>query len=145
MTEKTKPRGRGRPAYKPTLQTRKKVEMFLACGMSHEQIAAAIQIDRDTFAKHFAEEIQTGRGRARARILAMLVKSAQGGNVSAQKRLEEMSRLADAAAELEKATEAPTAREPNAGKKKQAEADAAATVNTPAGDWGEDLNPHSVN
>lgn len=32
-----------------------------------------------------------------------------------------------------------------AGKKKAAQDDAAATVNTPAGDWGDDLNPHAIN
>ena len=144
MTEKQKQK-RGRPTYKPTAKARHDVEMFLACGMTHDQISAALKIDSDTFKKHFASEIDTGRGRARARILAMLLKSAKAGNVSAQKKLEEMSRLADASAEIEAATATPAAREPNAGKKKQAEAEAAATVNTPAGDWGDDLNPHSVN
>lgn len=142
MTEKQKQK-RGRPTYKPTAKARQDVEMFLACGMSFEQISAALAIDPDTFKKHFAGEIETGRGRARARILAMLVKSAKAGNVSAQKKLEEMSRLSDAVAEIEAQPEAP--RTPAAGKKEQAKAEATATVNQPGHDWGDDLNPNSIN
>lgn len=142
MTEKQKQK-RGRPPYKPTPKARLDVEMFLACGMTHDQIAAALAIDADTFKKHFASEIETGRGRARARILAMLVKSAKAGNVSAQKKLEEMSRLSDAIAEIEAQPEAP--RTPAAGKKQQAQDEAASVVNQPGHEWGDDLNPNSIN
>lgn len=142
MTEKQKQK-RGRPSYKPTAKARHDVEMFLACGMTHDQISAALKIDSDTFKKHFASEIETGRGRARARILAMLLKSAKAGNVSAQKKLEEMSRLSDAVDEIEAQPEAP--RTPAAGKKEQAKAEATDAVNKPGHDWGDDLNPHSVN
>jgi hypothetical protein len=136
---------RGRPAYSPSKQTREQVEMFLACGMSRDQIAAALEISLPTLDKVFATELDNGRARARARILSWLGKAARAGNVTAQKKLEEMSRLADASAEIEAATAAPAARESSAGKKKQAEAEAVATVATPTADWGDDLNPHSVN
>ena len=135
---------RGRPAYSPSKQTREQVEMFLACGMSRDQIAAALEISLPTLDKTFAVELENGRARARARILSWLGKAARAGNVTAQKKLEEMSRLVDAAAAIENAADAP-ARSAPVGKKETAQADAAATLNTPAGDWGEDLNPHSVN
>lgn len=115
--------------------------MFLACGMTHEQIASALSISGPTFVKAFAFEIQTGRGRARARILAMLNKSARSGNVAAQKKLEEMSRLAEAAAAFAQA-DAPEAPR---GKKEQAAAAAKDISSGPVGDWGNDLNPQSVN
>lgn len=137
-------RKRGRPAYSPSKQTREQVEMFLACGMSRDQIAAALEISLPTLDKTFAVELENGRARARARILSWLGKAARAGNVTAQKKLEEMSRLVDAAAEIEVATDAPAKAAP-AGKKQAATAEANATLNQPAGEWGDDLNPHSVN
>ena len=134
---------RGRPAYAPTPQIREQVELFLACGMTHDQISAALAIDSATFKKHFTSEIETGRGRARARILGMLVTSAQGGNVSAQKRLEEMSRLATPAPSFEAAQD--QERAPAKGKKEAAQEKARETVATPSSDWGDDLNPNALN
>lgn len=130
-------RKRGRPPYSPSKAVRENVEMYLACGLTQEQICAALSIDHKTFTKAFAVEIDTGRGKARARVLTWLQKSAKNGNVSAQKKLEEMSRLADAAAEFDRPAKP-------AGKKEQQQADAVAAA---AGDndWGDDLNPHSVN
>lgn len=116
----------------------------MASGCTLEQIAARLHISEPTFRLAYATEIENGRARGRAQIVAMLVKSARGGNVSAQKKLEEMSRLADASAEVEAAV-APAARAPVQGKKEQQKAEATATLNQPTGDWGDDLNPHSVN
>ena len=131
-------RKRGRPAYKPTKQVRENVEMFLSCGMTNEQIATAIGVSHVTFAKAFADEIQNGRGRARARILGWLQKSARSGNVTAQKKLEEMSRLTEAAASFEQQVA------PARGKKEVAQQEAADTL-AGTSEWGDDLNPNSIN
>ena len=135
---------RGRPRHQPTKAQRADVELLMASGCTLEQIAARLHISEPTFRLAYATEIENGRARGRAQIVAMLVKSARGGNVSAQKKLEEMSRLADASAEVETAV-APATRTPVQGKKEQQQAEATATLSQPTGDWGDDLNPHSVN
>ena len=136
---------RGRPRHQPTKAQRAEVELLMASGCTLEQIAARLHISEPTFRLAYASEIENGRARGRAQIVAMLVKSARGGNVSAQKKLEEMSRLADAAAEVDKATTQPERRTPAAGKKQVAQDEAKDLLNGPAPDWGDDLNPHAVN
>lgn len=120
MTEK---RTRGRPPFKPTTAHRKTVEQMRYCGEPIAVIARAVGIDEDTLKKHFAEELADGHAKRRREVIGLMFTSARNGNVSAQKRLEEMG------AGLDKVREAP--QEPAAqrvGKKEAAKADADAAV-----------------
>lgn len=101
MTEKPKSRkGRrkpGRPPYRATIEQRRIVEEMKFCGESENVIARALGIDVDTMRKHFAEELADGHAQRRKEVIGLLFQSARGGNVSAQKKLEEMGRIAGAA------------------------------------------------
>lgn len=107
--------GRGRPQFKPTSALRRKVEELLTGGMSKDECARAIGCSTPTLEKHFEEELANGIAKKRAEVIGLLFKSARKGNVTAQKKLEEMSRVSGAA-------EAVTGREPKAprlGKKEE--------------------------
>ncbi len=101
MTEKRKPakssRPRGRPPYKPTIEARQTVEEMKFCGESDNTIARALGIDPDTLRKHFPDELADGHAQRRKEVIGLLFSSARSGNVSAQKKLEEMGRAAGAA------------------------------------------------
>lgn len=104
MTEKPKARKRpskgGRPPYRPSIEDRQTVEQMKFVGESDNTIARALGIDPDTLRKHFADELADGHAQRRKEVIGLLFKSARDGNVSAQKKLEEMGRVAaaDAAA-----------------------------------------------
>jgi hypothetical protein len=51
----------GRPSHVPTKATIAKVEDFLRAGFRHSVIAKYLQIDQDTFSKHYAEPIRLAR------------------------------------------------------------------------------------
>jgi predicted transcriptional regulator len=106
---------RGRPAFKPTPALRRKVEELVSCGMSQDDVARAMGISTPTLVKHFEDELANGTAKKRAEIIGMLYKAAKGGNVTAQRKLEEMSRVAGAA-EAIKGREKKT---PEPGKKEQ--------------------------
>ncbi|TPJ60836.1 hypothetical protein [Mesorhizobium sp. B2-6-1] len=138
---------RGRPQWKPTAAIRRTVEEMRSCGESEATIARSLGIDADTLRKHCADELDNGFSHRRREVIGLLYKSARGGNVTAQKRLEEMTRLAGAAAEFDdKQKQAgPTApqpvatRSPKRGKKEVQREDAFhAGTNS---EWGEDLAP----
>lgn len=102
MTEKPKrpktpARRPGRPAYRATIEQRRTVEEMKFCGESDNTIARALGIDPDTLRKHFPDELADGHAQRRKEVIGMLFASARGGNVSAQKKLEEMGRTAAAA------------------------------------------------
>jgi len=84
-----KPRGKahGRPAFKPTDDDRKTVELMCAVGIPHEGIARCIQggIDDKTLRKHFPEELETAAIRANTKVAGSMFQSAISGNVAAQK------------------------------------------------------------
>jgi AcrR family transcriptional regulator len=126
---------RGRKPFRVTKALRSKVELLVCTGMSHEAIAHAIGCTPPTLYKHFGDELAHGRARKRAEIIAMLQRSARAGNVSAQKKLEEMSRLADAQAAFDQ----PPAAKPEKLGKKEAAAAAARNVGAGGGEWGDDL------
>lgn len=112
MTEKPKTRKRtsrgGRPAYRPSLEDRQTVEQMKFVGESDNTIARALAIDPDTLRKHFADELADGHAQRRKEVIGLLFESARGGNASAQKKLEEMGRIAGAAdAVKERETRAP--------------------------------------
>jgi len=101
MTEKPKTRKRtstgGRPPYRPSLEDRQTVEEMKFVGESDNTIARALGVDPDTLRKHFADELADGHAQRRKEVVGLLFKSARDGNVSAQKKLEEMGRVAGAA------------------------------------------------
>ncbi|GBD48089.1 hypothetical protein [Methylopila sp. Yamaguchi] len=88
---------RGRPAFKPTLALRRTVEQLVSVGESHESVARAVGCSRETLEKHFVDELATGASRKRREVVDLLYKSARAGNVSAIKKLEEMTGAASAA------------------------------------------------
>jgi predicted RNA-binding Zn ribbon-like protein len=108
----------GRPEFRPTPRIRQKVEQLIGCGMSQDAVARAIGISTPTLVKHFAEELANGVATKRSEIIGMLFKSAKSGNVTAQKKLEEMNRLAAAAEAMAGLPEQPPKAEPM-GKKAQ--------------------------
>lgn len=76
------------------------VEEMKFCGESDNTIARALRIDPDTLRKHFADELADGHAQRRREVIGLLFESARNGNVSAQKKLEEMGRVAGAAARV---------------------------------------------
>jgi hypothetical protein len=124
---KSKPK-RGRPALRVTRPMRESVERWRASGMSEEDIALALKITRPTLRKHFRLELKTGHAVKRARAIDLIWQTAELGNVSAQRKLIDMTKVVeDPATPLERAAD------PNAppklktiakGKKAQAEDDA---------------------
>lgn len=131
---------RGRPPFAPTTAQRRQVGELLACSMSKKDIARVLGIHEETLEKHFGEELATGAAKRRAEVIGLLFKNARAGNVSAQKKLEEMSGQAVAAASFDQPEAgrraAPPAAKPKG--KKEAAAEAALTAGQ-GSDWGEDL------
>lgn len=138
------PKKRGRPLFKPTVAHRRKVEQMMSCGDHKTTIARAIGISVPTLELHFAEELDNGWAKKRAELIDMLWKSAKKGNVTAQRTLENMTRLVGAAADFERQLPdgepaAPAPRVVKLGKKEiQREAALVAGQNS---EWGEDLAP----
>ncbi|MER8615984.1 hypothetical protein NKG99_03885 [Mesorhizobium sp. M1409] len=139
---------RGRPTWKPTATIRRTVEEMRSCGESEATIARSLGIDADTLRKHCADELDNGFSHRRREVIGLLYKSARTGNVTAQKRLEEMTRLAGAAEEFDarqKDAGAGTAPQPPAARsvkrgKKEVQRDEAFSAGANS-EWGEDLAP----
>ncbi|RWQ16105.1 hypothetical protein [Mesorhizobium sp.] len=111
--------GRGRPQFKPTPALRRKVEELVSCGMSRDDCARAIGCSTPTLEKYFEDELANGVAKKRSEVIGMLYRAAKKGNVTAQKKLEEMSRIAGAA-EAIGARSAPD--KPKPGKKEERQA-----------------------
>lgn len=122
--------------FEPTSEQREKVEIWLGGGLSEEAVSAVLGIDRMTLRKHFAGELQHGRAKKRAEVIAAMHRSAQGGNVSAQKAYLALNDAATAEAAI-LGEDRPADRSQRLGKK---EAARQAAENAGAGtEWGEDL------
>ncbi len=117
---------RGRPSFKPTAAKRREVEELRSCGMSEDDVARALGISTPTLQKYFAGELLNGAARKRAEIIKLLHKSARAGNVSAQKKLEEMTRVSALAEGFMGKAPAEPKQAPPLGKKEQAAAAAEA-------------------
>lgn len=123
---------RGRPAFKPTTVQRRMVRNAAATGMSHEEIAVALEVHRHTLEKHFADELAGGALKRQMEFRDALARAGLKGNVSALKQLLTMTpTLAAPAVEPEKPR----------GKKEQQAADA---VTAAEGTSWEDLLPAGV-
>jgi hypothetical protein len=79
----------GAPSFKPTKPQRNKVMLLIAAGFSESAIAAVVGISHMTLRKHFPDELEHGRARKVAENLERLEEAADGGNVSAQKYLDQ--------------------------------------------------------
>lgn len=76
-------RGPGRPAFEPTKEQREEVARSKGGGMSHEHIALALGICRQTLETHFADELSIGAYRKRMDMLNALYEAGLKGSVSA--------------------------------------------------------------
>ena len=81
----TPARKRGRPAHAPTAATRRQVSIAAGGGMTQEQIAIALGIDRDTLSKHYAAELSAVASARRMEVLGALYLAAKKGSSSAAK------------------------------------------------------------
>ena len=81
MSEK---RGRGRPAFEPTDEQRKNVEITVGLGIPQVQICALVRdkkdrpIDVNTLEKHFRKEIDQGAGKLNAKVGNFMVATILG-------------------------------------------------------------------
>jgi predicted transcriptional regulator len=122
--------------WKPTRQQRDQVEMMVAVGASVTDIAISLQVTRPTLRKHCRVELAAGRMKKRGELVVMLWESARSGNVSAQKKLIDMTDRAAAEAAFVPA-EAEGMKVPRLGKKE--EAALAAQTAGQGTDWASDL------
>src|SRR5690606_8281401 len=129
MRKNAKP---GRPAYKSTPVTRRKVTNAAAAGMSHEEIAIALGVSRNTLEKRYEKELSTGALNRRMEVIDAMTRTARKGNVSAQKALLAMTPTLAAP---------PVVPEKPKGKKEQQAADAVTAAQ--GTEWG-DLLPGNV-
>lgn len=128
-----------RPEFKPTDEQRRSVSIAAgAGGMSHEEIALGLDIDRGTLEKHFARELSVGAYERRIEVLNALHGAACKGNVTAAR--EYLSRTPLAAAPPAKPDED---KPEKLGKKEQAQLDArSAHLGT---DWADLVRPGKLN
>ncbi len=80
----------GRPPFKITKEVLNKVEGLAARGLSQEQIAIMIGVDRDTIGKYkkinsdFSAALELGKAKGIAAVTNSLFETAKKGNVAAQ-------------------------------------------------------------
>lgn len=93
-TTKTKTpakRGRGRPQHVVTEETTATVMRLIAIGHPNDEVAAAIGVTHETLNKHYGPVLKTAKMVIRAAMVNAIFKSAISGNVSAQKKVIEMT------------------------------------------------------
>lgn len=110
-----------RPEYQPTEEQRTIVAIAAGGGMSHEEIALGLGIDRGTLEKHFARELAEGAYVKRIEALQGLHAAARKGNASAAR--EYLSRAPRISAPLAPEGDA-GGKKAKLGKKEQAAEDA---------------------
>ena len=77
-------RGRGRPSFQPTDETRELVLMMSINGVDHTSQAKALRLDPKSLRRHFREQLDCGKMLANAKVAGSLFKKATDGNVPAQ-------------------------------------------------------------
>ena len=73
----------GRPPHEPTATARRRVAVLAGGGWSQDDIAAVLEIDRNTLAKHYMHELTVGAREKREEILEAMRKAAKKGSVPA--------------------------------------------------------------
>jgi hypothetical protein len=109
----------GRPTYRPSIEDRVAVEQMRYCGESDNVIARALRISPHTLRKHFADELENGHANRRREVIGLLFESAKNGNISAQKTLQDIGRVAGAAEAIDRRSEPAPAK---VGKKEEQQA-----------------------
>jgi inorganic triphosphatase YgiF len=66
----------GAPAHVPTEKTRASVSALKSFGVTHDQIAAYINISHDTLEVHYRQELDTAQTKANAMVAGKLFKKA---------------------------------------------------------------------
>jgi hypothetical protein len=85
------------------------VEQMRYCGESEAIIARALSVHPNTLRKHYGNELADGYANRRKEVIALIFESARKGSATAQKRIDEMGRVAGAAEAVDaRATKAPT-------------------------------------
>lgn len=140
MREKSK---RGRPAVTPTAAQRRRVSIAAGGGMSHEAIALAMGLSRNTLEKHFVAELSGGAYARRMEALQGLHAAAKRGNAAAVKAYlaADPEFLPPEAERLAEASAAAPALTPAVAPKGKKEQQAAAAVTAQAGTGWEGLLP----
>jgi len=80
----------GRPMFKATAQQRDRVIWMRSLGMSIQDIATAVGIDRATLAAKFKRGLRDGPTIARQELMAMVMEDAAKGKPAAQRLLAKM-------------------------------------------------------
>lgn len=75
---------KGRPAHKPTEESKKMVESMAAMGIPQVDIARIVGIHKETLEIHYRAELDSGAPKANARVAQSLFNQAISGNVTAQ-------------------------------------------------------------
>lgn len=127
---------RGRPQFKPTAAMREKVAIAIGGGMSHEEIAEALGIHRQTLERHFEAELRRGALVKRMEALVALQKSAKRGRVGAIKAYLALTPSTSAAAALP--TEGPPTADYSSGRKRPLGKKQRAQVAAPSAQDGTD-------
>lgn len=70
----------GRPAYQPTDTDRRYVRTMSGVGLTFEEMARVLRIDRNTLTKYFRDDIDEGRIEAMAQVSGALFKKAIAGD-----------------------------------------------------------------
>lgn len=73
----------GRPAHKPTEETRATVKRMAAVGIPQPHIGKVVGISVPTLEKHYRDELDLGATEANVAVAQSLYDQAVGGNVSA--------------------------------------------------------------
>ncbi|MEM7301907.1 MAG: helix-turn-helix domain-containing protein [Pseudomonadota bacterium] len=132
--------GRGRPAHEPTEEMFNKISRLKAAGMTHEQIAQAVQLSENTVRKYYLRALENGAALAKAELIGHLWESAERGVVGAIRTLREILDAGEAAPPMPKGGSALTPEKvEKLGKKAQLIEDA---KNVPE-DWDRLLNKDS--
>jgi DNA-binding CsgD family transcriptional regulator len=98
---------RGRPEHKPTVKSQARVASMAGGGMSQDEIAAALRIDRNTLAKHYKDDLTSGAAQRREEVLEVVRREALDGNLPAARlyltgarRAEPLPQVTDASLEI---------------------------------------------
>ena len=85
MPRKATGKPNGKPAFKPTEDERKTVELMCAVGIAHEGIALCIRdgIADKTLRKHFRRELHTAAIKANAKVAGSMFQEASLRTVNA--------------------------------------------------------------
>lgn len=76
------PKAKHGKRHHPTAETRKMVESLTAYGIKQDEIAAILEIDRNTLMSHYRLEIDTGTPKANSQVAQRLYKKALDGDTS---------------------------------------------------------------